>query len=54
MQLIARRRIAAGEQLTISYIDASAPVEERRAELLHGYGFRCACQTCREEAGEDQ
>ena len=52
MQLVARRPIAAGEQLTITYTDSSAPVAERRAELLHTYGFTCNCQSCREESDE--
>ncbi len=36
------------EQLTISYIDTDADVEERASRLAM-YGFRCECEKCREE-----
>lgn len=46
------RRVAEGEELTISYIDCNerARVDERRAELVE-YGFRCECVKCEAESG---
>ena len=51
-RLVARRAIAAGDEVTISYIDANqrAGVRERRRELCE-YGFVCACAKCEAEAG---
>jgi hypothetical protein len=49
LRLTARRDVQAGEQVTISYIDASLEVEERRALLKHSYGFDCSCARCEEE-----
>lgn len=49
LRLTARRDIAPGEQVTITYVDASLGVEERRALLKHSYGFVCACARCGEE-----
>jgi len=43
------RPIAAAEELTISYVDFSKPVDERRAILEEHYGFRCSCARCRAE-----
>lgn len=50
MQLQARRDIAAGEELKITYIDAGVGVAARRAQLQWGYGFRCQCARCVEES----
>lgn len=47
---VAARDIAAGEQLCISYIDASMSVKARQQQLEWGYGFCCSCETCKEEA----
>ena len=44
--------VAPGEELTICYVDASAPVLARRAVLREHYRFDCACQRCRHELGE--
>mmetsp|Transcript_25258 Transcript_25258/g.47756 ORF Transcript_25258/g.47756 Transcript_25258/m.47756 type:complete len:320 (-) Transcript_25258:200-1159(-) len=49
MVLRARRDIQAGEQLHITYIDASATREVRQKELHWGYGFKCDCARCSEE-----
>jgi hypothetical protein len=49
LRLTARRDLQQGEQVTISYIDASLEVEERRALLKHSYGFDCSCARCEEE-----
>lgn len=50
LALQARREIAAGEELTISYLDCSLPVATRRAGLAKGYGFECNCPKCVTEA----
>ena len=50
MHLQARRDVAAGEQLSITYIDANASVAARRKELQWGYGFSCQCARCVEES----
>lgn len=49
--LTAARDIAAGEQLTISYIDETAAVAARQDLLRFAYGFTCSCQACRDELG---
>ena len=52
--LVAKRPIRAGEELTMCYVDESADVKTRRAELAD-YGFTCQCARCqREEAGLGQ
>jgi hypothetical protein len=50
MHLQARRDVAAGEQLSITYIDAATSVATRRKELQWGYGFSCQCARCVEES----
>jgi SET and MYND domain-containing protein len=50
--LRARRDIAAGEELRITYIDSTVPVAERRETLRFGYGFDCACPACTEELAD--
>jgi len=40
---------AAGAQVSISYIDPTLSVEERRAVLEEHYGFRCNCERCKTE-----
>ena len=52
MTLRARRDIDAGEELSITYIDADAAVGMRQEELQWGYGFLCQCPTCLEEMSE--
>ena len=54
LALTARRAVAAGEELTITYLDSSAPVHARRGKLLHGYGFECACARCTAQLAEDR
>jgi len=53
LTLAARRDIAAGEELNITYIDAGLPATERRQLLLNGYGFVCMCPACVDELGDD-
>ena len=42
-----------GEQLTISYLDQSMGVQQRREHLRWAYGFVCTCSLCRHQAGEE-
>lgn len=49
----AQRKIAAGEELTISYVESSAPYQARQDALLGQYGFRCKCRKCAAEAPAD-
>jgi MYND finger/SET domain len=44
--LVACRPIAAGEEITISYVDFRLYPENRQTRLLHGYRFRCRCSAC--------
>jgi hypothetical protein len=46
--LLALCDIAPGEEVTISYVDEDAPLEERR-EMLAEYGFECECDKCTAE-----
>jgi len=59
--IIAKRDIAVGEELVITYVDPSLGVRERRSQLgAWGFG-QCGCERCVEEdkgekegeAGED-
>lgn len=43
---VARQAVRRGQQLTATYIDASAGVAQRRALLRHGWGFECTCALC--------
>ena len=43
------RNIAAGEEITITYIDLFAPRRTRRAELRRRYKFECCCNRCAPE-----
>ncbi|KAG7126327.1 SET domain-containing protein 5 like [Verticillium longisporum] len=42
----ASKDIAAGEEISISYVDALAPRAERRARMTGSWGFECACRRC--------
>ena len=48
----ALRAVAAGEELSITYIGLNQGVRERRKLLKKGYGFRCSCKRCAEEEEE--
>jgi hypothetical protein len=50
--VVATRDVALGEELTISYVDASGADRERREELRETYGFECACARC-ERGGKE-
>jgi len=43
--VVTSRPVAAGEEVTVSYVDAAAPYATR-AELLHHRGFTCTCRRC--------
>ncbi len=49
LQLRAARDIAAGEPLTVAYLDVDLPAALRQERLNFGYGFACSCQRCQEE-----
>ncbi|PFH37806.1 putative histone lysine methyltransferase, SET [Besnoitia besnoiti] len=47
-----RRRVDAGEELTVSYVDETLPAARRR-QLLHAtYGFLCSCSRCIRESAD--
>lgn len=46
VSLAAARAVAAGEELTISYLGDDPVVTPDRRARLRGYGFTCACQRC--------
>ena len=46
--ILAKRDIAAGEEVLLSYINESAPYHERQ-NALKDYGFTCACPRCAAE-----
>lgn len=58
MRLVATRDIKAGDQITVSYVDASVHEDEnvvqaryrRRKELARGWRFPCQCDRCVREA----
>ena len=52
LQVTTCQKVEAGEEITISYCDNSAPRHMRRRELLEGYKFLCDCSWC-EEINED-
>eukprot|EP01132_Coremiostelium_polycephalum_P003269 gene3269-4094_t len=43
------RPVKKGEELSISYIDTSASLKNRREKLLEGYLFHCLCDKCIED-----
>jgi hypothetical protein len=45
---VSLRPIAAGEEITLSYIDEEAPRRDRKRALAD-YGFVCACERCEAE-----
>ncbi|GFH27157.1 histone methyltransferase, partial [Haematococcus lacustris] len=56
MVVRAARPIAAGEEVTISYLGRPQlqPATVRRARLLEDYGFECSCPRCVNELELDQ
>jgi hypothetical protein len=53
--IVAKRPIAVGEELLVSYVDPAMPVHRRRRELRQwGFGV-CMCERCvREERDSDR
>ncbi|KAJ3007668.1 hypothetical protein NUW54_g3456 [Trametes sanguinea] len=50
--VLARRDIAAGEELTITYVNPELPLEQRRRQLMEwGFG-KCMCERCVREERE--
>ena len=47
----ARRRIAKGEELCITYTNSALPVAVRREALRKAYLFSCTCAKCKAEMG---
>jgi hypothetical protein len=54
LQLVTRRPVPAGAELSITYLDSSLPVNVRRGKLHHGYGFECGCAMCSRQMKELQ
>lgn len=48
-RFLALRDVAAGEELTISYIDEEEAGLEERRRALGEYGFTCRCERCETE-----
>jgi SET domain len=47
--VVAKRDVAAGEELVVTYVDPSLGVRERRSQLV-AWGFgQCECERCVEE-----
>ena len=44
--VLVKRKIAPGEELTISYVDTELTQSQRREELQEVYGFTCKCEKC--------
>ena len=51
--VIAQRAVAAGEALTIAYVDVTADRADRRERLAADYAFECACARCVAEEAEE-
>jgi len=47
--IVARRDIAAGEEITMSYLDDDSKSRDERQAALVDYGFICRCARCEEE-----
>lgn len=52
LALVAAADVPRHTELTVSYIDTTAGRDTRQEQLRFGYGFRCQCLRCKEEAGE--
>jgi len=50
ISVVAKRDIAAGEELFISYVDPALPVSGRQHKLRE-WSFRCECERCKSEEG---
>ena len=55
LALVATRNLSENDEVTVSYVDESLSLKQRRASLEFGYGFFCRCERClAEEAGEKE
>ena len=54
LQITTCRKIKAGEEITISYCDATSPTHMRRKELWEGYKFICDCSWCKDYVGDEK
>ena len=54
LALVATRDLAEGDEVTVSYVDESLPLRQRRASLEFGYGFFCRCERCLAEEAEEE
>jgi SET domain-containing protein len=53
--VIARdKEIEKGDEITISYVDPSWPLELRRSHLKRDYGFTCHCPRCVDEEKKEE
>jgi hypothetical protein len=46
IEIVALRPIAAGDEVSISYVGPGMSAAQRRADLWSNYGFKCACGAC--------
>jgi hypothetical protein len=53
LQITMCRNAVAGEEVTISYCDASVPRDERRKGLKKNYNFLCDCALCQDVDRDD-
>lgn len=44
--VLTKRKLAAGDEVNINYIDVAQPIAYRVADLWH-YGFTCTCPRCK-------
>mmetsp|Transcript_46371 Transcript_46371/g.145486 ORF Transcript_46371/g.145486 Transcript_46371/m.145486 type:complete len:133 (+) Transcript_46371:979-1377(+) len=44
--VVAKRSIARGEELSISYVDPSRAASERKRSIANMHGFTCTCRRC--------
>ncbi len=52
--VVAKRDIAPGEELFITYVDPELPLEQRRRSLMEwGFG-KCVCERCQKEERENK
>uniref|UniRef100_A0A7S4P9Q4 SET domain-containing protein n=2 Tax=Guillardia theta TaxID=55529 RepID=A0A7S4P9Q4_GUITH len=46
IDVVAKRSIARGEELSISYVDPSRAASERKRSIANMHGFTCTCRRC--------
>lgn len=49
IEVVAKRDILAGEELTTSYVAPTLPVGQRKRALRVNWGFVCGCRRCKED-----